>query len=313
MNFQKIAPVEKSQTLLDLAFRKARVKGKEKNLKGNWLQVIRQKEGLKLDVIKDVINPRLEKVLDDFPRIEELSPFYQELMMLTLDRDKYKKSLATINGAIKRMRMLHKSYVSKLIKCKDREKIKELSRQAYGRLSSVVNRIEKDLLVLEHFRRIMKDYPDIKDMFTVCIYGFPNVGKTTLLNKLTGTKAQVAKYAFTTKRINSGHLVVGGTEIQILDVPGTLARPEKMNDVELQAELVVDKLADLVIYVFDVSEYCGYSLEKQEQLFKKLGKRKKTMIYLSKTDLFEGEDLEEFKHKYNSLEEIKEKLASLVN
>ena len=64
MNFQNIPPVENSKFLLDLAFRKAREKGKMKKLGGNWLQIIRQKESLKLDVIKDCIVPRLKNVLE---------------------------------------------------------------------------------------------------------------------------------------------------------------------------------------------------------------------------------------------------------
>ena len=100
----------------------------------------------------------------------------------------------------------------------------------------------------------MRTYPDVKEMFTVCIYGFPNVGKSTLLNKLTTSKATVAAYAFTTKEINAGYFTVEDKKIQVFDVPGTLARENKMNYIELQAELVVKELADIIIYVFDVSE-----------------------------------------------------------
>jgi nucleolar GTP-binding protein len=311
MNFQNIPPVETSKHFLEIAFRRAREKGISKKLSGNWLQIIRQKEGLKLDIIKDSIVPRLKKILESFPDSRALPDFYIQLMNLTLEYPNYKKSLGAVNWAIGKTRLIHKDYVSKIIRSKDRDSIKALSKEFYGRLASVLKQIDINLRYLESCRRIMRSYPDIKDMFTVCIYGFPNVGKTTLLNKLAGTTAEVAAYAFTTKRINAGYFRVGGRKVQILDVPGTLARKEKMNDIELQADLVLKELADLIIYVFDISEFCGYSFKKQDQLFKNLGK-KKALVYVSKKDILEKGVIEAFEYPHYSLEEIKEKIISLL-
>ena len=312
MNFQNIPPIDNNKQLLELAFSKARVKGRQKNLKGNWLQIIRQKESLKLDIIKDTIVPRLDKILKSFPATKDLSDFYTKLIDLTLDYFQYKKSLGAVNWVIGKIRVLHKSYVSKIIKCKDRTKIKELSREFYGRLSSLLKQVSQNLAYLEVCRKIMRSYPDVKDMFTVGIYGFPNVGKTTLLNKLTGTKAEVAAYAFTTKGINAGYFKVKDKKIQVLDVPGTLARKEKMNNIELQAELVAKDIADVIIYVFDLSEQGGFSVKKQKQLYNNLGKKKKVLVYLSKLDLTDEEDVADFKYKHYSFAEIKEKIVTLV-
>lgn len=312
MNFQTIPPVETSKHFLDIAFRKAREKGRSKKLVGNWLQIIRQKESLKLDVVKDTVVPRLQKILDTFPSTSDLSHFYIKLMKLTLDFPQFKKSLGAINWAIGKIRFLHKDHVSKINRVREREKIKQLSKQFYGRISSVVKQVDANFRYLESSRKIMKTYPDIKEMFTICIYGFPNIGKTTLLNKLTGSKAKIAAYAFTTKCINAGYFEVKDQKVQVLDVPGTLARKEKMNNIELQAELVVKELADLVIYVFDLSGYSGYSVKKQEQLWKNLGREKKFLIYLAKKGLLDEEIVSGFKHKHYSLEEIKEKVALMV-
>lgn len=160
----------------------------------------------------------------------------------------------------------------------------------------------------------MRTYPDVKEMFTVCIYGFPNVGKTTLLNKLTGTKAEVAAYAFTTKSINSGYFTINEAKVQVLDVPGTLAREEKMNNIELQAELVRKELASVIIYVFDLSEQAQYAVKRQEQLFRKLGKEKKVLVYFSKMDLMEADSLADYVKKYKPLDvvKLKEKIGKLV-
>ena len=192
---------------------------------------------------------------------------------------------------------------------------------AHPRLKKKSKQINKELVFLEECRKIMRKYPDVKEMFTVCIFGFPNVGKTTLLNKLTGSKAEVAGYAFTTKGINSGFLTIKKkdqedereTEIQFLDVPGTLNRLDKMNDIEKIAYLVVKELAGIIIYVFDISGV-GYSLKKQEELLKTLKRNtqhEKILIYLSKTDIVDEKEVEKFKKKYNvlSLGELKGKLV----
>jgi len=311
MNFQTLPPVDNAKQLLDLAFKRAREKAEMKVMRGqkDMGKAIKQKESQKLDIIKDVLNSRLAKLQRDFPEVDKLPQFYQELCRLTLDMAKFKQSFGALKWAMDKVAFFQRQYNSKINKEANRYKIGVISKEFYGRISSVMKQIDENLKYLDASRRIMKTYPDVKEMFTVCLYGFPNVGKTTLLNKLTGTKAEVANYSFTTRSINAGYAKIEEEKVQFLDVPGTLDRMEKLNLIELQAELVLRELANIIIYVFDISEHGGYSIKKQEELLKKIGKDKKVLIYLSKVDLTEPEDISGFKHKHYSLEEIKTEIA----
>ena len=79
-----------------------------------------------------------------------------------------------------------------------------------------------------------------------------------------------------------------------------------MNLIEYQADLVVKHLADVVIYIVDMTE--PFPLKDQLKLYKKVKKIKPTMVFLGKEDILTEEMYEDFKDlKINiySIDELK--------
>jgi len=64
----------------------------------------------------------------------------------------------------------------------------------------------------------MRGYPTIKNLPTAAIAGFPNVGKSSLLNELTRAQSKVANYPFTTLEPNLGVFY----ELVLADIPGLI-------------------------------------------------------------------------------------------
>jgi len=56
----------------------------------------------------------------------------------------------------------------------------------------------------------------------VSMIGFPSVGKSTLMNKITDVESECAAYEFTTVTCIPGEYEYNGTTIQVLDLPGII-------------------------------------------------------------------------------------------
>ncbi len=298
MGFGDLPPIEKTQAYLDAAFKKARERSREYNLSEKEKNPLSREKTLailKIATVKDYLSSRFNTIIDKYPNFDNLTEFYTQLLKLTLDFKQLKKSLGTIAWSVGKIHELSTDSIRRIKRCMDPSVVGEYLRKYYGRIGSVLRQAEKQMIHLHMMRQVMRDYPSIKeDEFTVCIAGFPNVGKSTLLSKITPAKPEIKAYAFTTKKLNQGYANRAGRKIQFIDTPGTLNRLEKMNPVEKVAYLAMKYVGKYVVFIFDITEE-SYSLKDQTKLFEAVKRYGKPIVcYLSKTDLLSDEQIEGF-------------------
>ncbi|TVY45181.1 Ribosome-interacting GTPase [Lachnellula subtilissima] len=88
---------------------------------------------------------------------------------------------------------------------------------------------------------------------SVGFIGFPSVGKSTLMSKLTGQHSEVAAYEFTTLTTVPGQVLVNGAKIQMLDLPGIIEGAKDGKGRGRQV-IAVAKTCHLIFIVLDVIE-----------------------------------------------------------
>jgi small GTP-binding protein len=86
---------------------------------------------------------------------------------------------------------------------------------------------------------------------TVVFIGLPSVGKSTLLNRLTGSKSSVGAFQFTTTTVVPGVFEYRGAKIQMLDLPGIIKGASSGRGLGKRI-LSVARSADIVLLILDV-------------------------------------------------------------
>ncbi len=268
--FDYIPTVLRSQEIIDKSFHKA----------SNIVEPYYPKKETKvkkeitdrISTIESISTGHLDKIIRKFPTIETLHPFYYELIDLMFDVDKYKLSLGNIQWTSDKIKEFSTSYIGKLKSAKTINDMNSIMKSYYGRYSSLIKNIEKDLLYLGECRNYLRRLPGIiTDIPTFIIAGIPNSGKSSLIEKLTGTSPEIASYPFTTKEILLGYKNIGGHRVQFIDTPGILDREmSRRNDIEKKSIIALSKIEGVIIFLFDYSGTSKYTIEEQNNLFNEI-------------------------------------------
>ena len=264
-SFSRIPTVMRADELMDSTFRRAS-KITVHNM--DAFRRLKETEVARVRSVQNSLASTLQGYVKRFPSFDGLPPFYQELSDLLLDLDRTRKALGSLDWAWKRINEIGDEAVGDIKRGRFAEEVLSAKSQAYGRIASILKQVDPHLAFLDEARRNLRRLPVIEwDQPTIVVAGYPNVGKSSLVRKVSTGTPEVANYPFTTKGIVVGHFDIKFVRHQIVDTPGLLDREmDQRNPIELQAIQALRHLGDVIVFLVDPSEHCGYSLEAQLKL-----------------------------------------------
>ncbi|CAO2825760.1 unnamed protein product [Amaranthus hypochondriacus] len=289
-NLKKITVVPNGKEMIDIVLSRTQRQTPTVVHKGYAISRLRQFYMRKVKYTQQNFHEKMSAIIDEFPRLDDIHPFYGDLLHVLYNKDHYKLALGQINTARNLISKISKDYV-KLLKYGDSlYRCKCLKVAALGRMCTVVKRIGPSLSYLEQVRQHMARLPSIDpNTRTILICGYPNVGKSSFMNKVTRADVDVQPYAFTTKSLFVGHTDYKYLRYQVIDTPGILDRPfEDRNIIEMCSITALAHLRAAVLFFLDISGSCGYTIAQQAALFhsiKSLFMNKPLIIVCNKTDL----------------------------
>lgn len=186
-----------------------------------------------------------------------------------------------------------------------KEKIEKMSKYINKELTKLLNESENGKL--------------IKDGINTLILGRPNVGKSSILNKLIEEdKAIVTSVAGTTRDIVEGQIRVNGILLNIIDTAGVRETEDIVEKIGVEKSLSLINDADLIILVFNNNE----KLTDEDKKLLEYTKEKKRIIVINKIDLENNLDISNLKNerivkvsalKDSGIENLKNEINDMFN
>lgn len=261
MEFEHIPTVPTADEILDRSFRRAAKKMKEKTNKDRANEEFVRAVGA-------AVHDRLVYIIRGFPEFDQIPRFYREMADILFGMDRIRQSLGAVGWAAKHTKMVGNQLAVQSRKSDDTTMVRK---RTVARLASMVHQIDKDLHFLNEVRNVLRKLPHVEDACTIVIAGYPNVGKSSFIRHVSSAAPEIASYPFTTKGIIVGHRMVKRERIQFVDTPGILDRPaERRNAIEKQALSAMMNVADIILFILDPSEHCGYPMEVQLNLLEEV-------------------------------------------
>ena len=258
---------------------------------------------------------------------------------------------AFLNG---RIDLVEAEAVMDLVNSKTEKARVQSVNQLEGRLTGVIRKFRQELLELLANVEVNIDYPEyedievvtidnikdrvgnmkknlteiikesenrkiIKEGINVAIVGRPNVGKSSILNKLLGeNKAIVTDIAGTTRDIVEGSITLNGIELNFIDTAGIRNTEDIVEKYGVEKSINSINKADLVIFVLNNNEELN---SDDIELIDKV-KDKKYITLINKKDLEKKIDISKYDLKniiysdtvsMDGIEDLKKKIIELFN
>lgn len=172
------------------------------------------------------------------------------------------------------------------------EEIDEISNENLG----------KDIhLSVEKLEKLINNYDTgrlIMEGVDTAIVGRPNVGKSTLMNLLSGTdRSIVTEIAGTTRDIVEDTVTLGGTVLHLSDTAGVHETTDTVESIGVDRAIKRLETAQLVLAVFDASR----PISDDDRRLISLCKGKNAIGIINKTDLVKNYLTDELKENFRKL------------
>lgn len=281
---RKIPYIPNETEIIDLSFKRASKKANLQYNSGTRMSII---ESDMITTVTSSISKILSSIMQSYPNLDEMPEFYHKLIDLTVGIDRLKISLDRVSMANKTIKKLSKEYMKDLKKRRDSREM--VRKEFYGRTVSIINGLSNDLYFLNDARKKINDLPaiDLNEPIII-VTGYPNVGKSTIVNMISTGRPNIASYPFTTKEIIAGHFYHGRDKYQVIDVPGILDRADSQrNKMERLAFLAIEQIKSIILFILDLTETCGYSVHEQLNLLNEIKKNfdRPMIVVANKTDI----------------------------
>ncbi|AQT42312.1 GTP binding domain [Bartonella apihabitans] len=132
----------------------------------------------------------------------------------------------------------------------------------------------------------------------VALIGAPNVGKSTLVNRLVGTKVSIVTHKVqTTRALIRGIIIHNNTQIVLVDTPGIFTPKRRLDRAMVTTAWSGAKDADIVLVLVDAAKGLD---EETEEVFASLSKvKQEKILVINKVDSVPRPSLLELTKKLN--------------
>ncbi len=251
---------------------------------------VRDKEKQRIGLVYSIIYDTLDNIVKTLPHIDRVHPFYRDLLNILVGIQDYRRAVLRLANARKIVDKIRLECMNLIRLAQEPRDYAHIRRSCIGRMMSVLrrNRVYIDFLAsaVVKLRKMPSIDPKVP---TIIVAGMPQVGKSTLVKAISTAEPEIAPYPFTTKNLIVGHIFLKPeVKIQVIDTPGLLDRPlSERNPIELQAIMALKHIEGVILYLFDVSIGCYYTLEEQIRVFEEIlsSFNKPLRVALNKVDI----------------------------
>jgi tRNA modification GTPase len=141
----------------------------------------------------------------------------------------------------------------------------------------------------------------LREGITAVITGKPNVGKSSLLNELSGrNKAIVTDIPGTTRDIIEEYINISGMPVRLVDTAGIRETDDIIEQIGVERAKREFENADLIIMMIDAKEGTSH----EDHLILESIKNKKAIIVINKIDLVDENRVQSIKQEFSNMKVV---------